>query len=229
MRKRRKVNNAKFNTVNGNIGWAAYSWNPVTGCKNDCPYCYAREIGNRFNGHFNPTIHNKRLTAPRKTKVSEKANNRVFVCSMAELFGDWVPDKWINIVLGVVRKNPQWTFLFLTKNPKRLLDINWPTNAWIGATIDRQHRVREIAEVFPLLRKNVLFISCEPLLEKITLPDNLLNCLNWLIVGAKSEGQKKIQPEIEWVESLFNSARKHNIPVWFKDNLIFKPQEIPKQ
>jgi pyruvate-formate lyase-activating enzyme len=25
-----------------------WSWNPVTGCLHDCPYCYARDIANRF-------------------------------------------------------------------------------------------------------------------------------------------------------------------------------------
>jgi hypothetical protein len=29
----------KFNPTNENIEWAKWSWNPVTGCKNDCPYC----------------------------------------------------------------------------------------------------------------------------------------------------------------------------------------------
>ena len=27
----------------GNIEWAKWSWNPVSGCKHDCPYCYARD------------------------------------------------------------------------------------------------------------------------------------------------------------------------------------------
>ena len=81
----KKTTTSKLNVVNENIGWAAYSWNPVTGCKNDCPYCYAREIGNRFDGHFNPTLHKERLQAPEKTKVNKKLNNRIFVCSMGEL------------------------------------------------------------------------------------------------------------------------------------------------
>jgi hypothetical protein len=32
----------KFNDQKGmDIEWAMYSWNPVTGCRHDCPYCYA--------------------------------------------------------------------------------------------------------------------------------------------------------------------------------------------
>ena len=30
------------------IDWADASWNPVTGCKHGCEYCYARGIARRF-------------------------------------------------------------------------------------------------------------------------------------------------------------------------------------
>ena len=31
------------------IEWARSSWNPVTGCRHDCNYCYARDIANDFS------------------------------------------------------------------------------------------------------------------------------------------------------------------------------------
>ena len=31
-----------WNNISMTIGWATRSWNPVTGCKHGCPYCYAR-------------------------------------------------------------------------------------------------------------------------------------------------------------------------------------------
>jgi hypothetical protein len=134
---------AKFNRTNDNIGWASWSWNPVTGCKHNCPYCYAREIGKRFDGHFNPTFHEDRILAPKNTNpvTDSPAGSRVFVCSMADLFGAWVPNDWIYKVMQQVTDNPQWTFLFLTKNPHRYESIMFPDNAWIGATVDTQERV----------------------------------------------------------------------------------------
>ncbi len=36
--------------VKTKIEWCDSSWNPVTGCYHDCPYCYARSIANRFGG-----------------------------------------------------------------------------------------------------------------------------------------------------------------------------------
>ena len=31
------------------IDWATMSWNPVTGCRHGCPYCYARRTAHRFD------------------------------------------------------------------------------------------------------------------------------------------------------------------------------------
>ena len=35
---------ATFNQTNEHISWAAWSWNPVTGCLHGCKHCNAREI-----------------------------------------------------------------------------------------------------------------------------------------------------------------------------------------
>ena len=32
----------------GKIEYLDFTWNPVTGCLHNCPYCYARKITNRF-------------------------------------------------------------------------------------------------------------------------------------------------------------------------------------
>jgi len=234
------MSKAKFNKTNSNIGWAAWSWNPVTGCLGPagngkhCPYCYAKAMADRFQQDFTPIFHPERLEAPKNTPLPKKGNARVFVCSMGELFGPWVPDEWIERILKVVRANPQWTFLFLTKFPERLPELDWPDNAWIGATIDRQERIHKTIDAFMSLKKygteikNKLFLSCEPMLEEIKIP--MLGWLNidWLIVGALSKGAKKVQPDPAWVESLFFNARQYDVPVWFKDNLVFRPQEVPK-
>src|SRR5262249_19820369 len=112
---------------NENIEWALWSWNPVTGSRHDCPYCYARDIANRlFKPKFRPTLWPGRLKAPQNTPVPvDKAaqwmgHRNVFTCSMADLFGRWVPREWIEAVLDSVRAAPQWNFLFLTKFPKRM-------------------------------------------------------------------------------------------------------------
>jgi len=113
---------------------------------------------------------------------------------MADLFGAWVPQEWIDQVLKAVREAPQWIFLFLTKNPKRYLEIEFPPNAWVGATADTQKRANEALKVFRALhqgkakvpRPTVLFLSLEPLREEIDLSGEM-EVLDWLIIGGQSE------------------------------------------
>ena len=33
---------------NTKIEWCDMTWNPISGCYGDCPYCYARQMANRF-------------------------------------------------------------------------------------------------------------------------------------------------------------------------------------
>ena len=32
------------------IEWCDHTWNPITGCRHECPYCYARTMTARFAG-----------------------------------------------------------------------------------------------------------------------------------------------------------------------------------
>jgi protein gp37 len=119
---------------------------------------------------FDPTFHRYRLDEPsRKTKPQ-----KIFVCSMADLFGEWVPDEWMQEVFKACEAAPQHTYMFLTKNPKRYIDlwdkIPFPTSEkyWYGTTItgmDDTDNVRWLARL-PFKHK---FLSVEPLLGEISL------------------------------------------------------------
>lgn len=231
---RKRYSPSVFNYTNENIKWARWSWNPVTGCKHGCEYCYARDIANRFYAEkFEPTFHANRLDAPANTKPkNEPGGDLVFVCSMADLFGEWVPDEWISKVIEQVETNPQWTFLFLTKSPKRYADFDFPDNAWLGATIDKQTRVNSTMDAFRTLRghevANPLYVSCEPLLEAVEFDEMILD---WLIIGARSENSAgpEAQPEWKWVESLINQARDNDIPTFCKPNLQVMIRDYPTE
>ena len=219
-----------FNETNDSAEWARWTWNPVTGCLHGCEYCYAREIANRFfKEKFKPTFHPGRLQAPFNTSLPANGttwDKNVFVCSMADLFGEWVKQDWIDKIMDVVSTTPQWNYLFLTKNPQRLLTIKWPSNAWVGTTVDTQSRVNPAMEVFSQLQAPVKFLSCEPLLEELSFPD--MTPFDWVIVGVKSNQGKSIQPEWAWVEKLFLKARADGCMVYFKPNLTIRPGEYPQ-
>jgi len=168
--------------LNNKIEWlqGGATWNPVTGCLHKCPYCYAAKIAKRFGGNFtmsrasphgllelygkpenpfpdkfDPTFHRYRLDEPQKIKKPQN----IFVCSMADLFGDWVPDEWIQRVFDACKAAPQHRYLFLTKNPERYNYINCDGQTLEGCKkcneCEGEHRVltiyREEEEPFPEL------------------------------------------------------------------------------
>ena len=114
------------------IEWCDFSWNPVTGClgpdgEGPCPYCYAVANSKRFKRSFEPQLHVDRLKEPSKLKTGTK----IFVCSMADLFGDWVPYGWVEKVLQVIQENPRHLYFLLTKYPQNLVSFQFPHRAWV--------------------------------------------------------------------------------------------------
>jgi protein gp37 len=104
---------------------------------------------------------------PYATSVSEEATRdialkNVFTCSMADLFGRWGPTEWIDVVFDVVRDNPQWNFLFLTKFPIRIAEFEYPPNAWLATTVDLQARVKYAERAMRQVKASVKRLSLEP-------------------------------------------------------------------
>ena len=109
------------NKAIGKIGWHCEHASP--GCAN----CYSETFnevrlgtGLPFKpGHRGDVEHfldEKILTAP----LHWRRPRRVFVCSMTDLFGDWVPDEWIDRVFALMFDAPQHTFQVLTKRSARM-------------------------------------------------------------------------------------------------------------
>ncbi len=229
----RRDGKSLFNETNDNIEWATWTWNPITGCNHGCAYCYAHDIANRFYPQkFIPSFHPDRLAAPFNNRIPDPGELRdriVFVCSMADLFGEWVPQEWIDVVIEIVKKTPQWIYIFLTKNPKRLADIAWPKNAWVGTTIDVNARVKAAQKAFESVKATVRFASLEPLLEPVKFSD--LSMFDWMIIGAQSQGSNcpEFQPEWIWVHELEKQARDQKVAVYMKPNLTIRAREYPSK
>jgi protein gp37 len=229
------------------IEWCDSTWNPVTGCLHNCTYCYARRIANRFGralynetlieidepiqvlqekggwrycpypAQFKPTFHRYRLDEPiRKTRP-----RKIFVCSMADLFGDWVPDEWIQEVFETCKKAPQHKYLFLTKNPKRLCELanmdKLPAdnNFWYGSTVTSKNSLR-----YPGRLTGNTFLSIEPLLEPLDAGLGSFGNAKWIIIGAETGNRKdKIVPKREWIENIVEAASITRIPIFMKNSL----------
>jgi protein gp37 len=209
------------------IEWAQWSWNPITGCKHDCPYCYARDIANRFYKQgFEPSIYPTRFNAPKNTAVPKQAENdiafkNIFTGSMADIFGRWVPDEWIRRVIGVTKECPQWNFLFLTKFPQRVheFEIQLPTNAWMGTTVDCQERVANAEKAFAKMTGGTKWLSVEPMLTPLRF--KRLDLFDWIVIGGASKSNKTPEwvPPFDWVADLHRQARDNGCKVYHKDNL----------
>ena len=253
------------------IDWCDSSWNPVTGCLHGCGYCYARAIANRFGWHANepdinervlyempvsggrkgpypfdfaPTFHQYRLGEP---AAWIKPRN-IFVCSMADLFGEWVPDEWIEEVFKACDEAPQHRYLFLTKNPGRYCDLEragiMPNgdNFWFGATFDHSnwpgpdgpHKIPGRPTTFALCEKMVhdagdfyfpfapeknRFVSFEPLLYDIGAHIGSTGA-QWHIIGSETGNRKgKVTAQREWVEHIVEYSDRNHIPVFMKESL----------
>jgi protein gp37 len=228
---------ATFNQTPGEgISWAEWSWNPVTGCLHGCDYCYAREIAtnDRFKLYypagFTPLFHSERLDAPRNTTIpaahaDEDAWHRVFVCSMADLYGRWVPDEWIQQVHASMLASPQWEYLLLTKFPARYVGLDIPPGAWVGTSVDEQKRVRIAENAFREIGgAAVRWLSLEPLREPLEFTD--LSMFDWVVIGAQTETRQPgsivpaFAPPFEWVARIIAQAREAGCLIHCKPNLL---------
>ena len=230
------------------IEWCDSTWNPVTGCYHGCPYCYARNMINRFgkaeygksagkmdvlelydpvkdeNGKriayptgFIPTLHRYRLN-----DYKDKTGRTIFVCSMADLFGEWVPDRWIEEVFVACKAAPQHRYLFLTKNPQRLCDLAnskklpYEENFWYGCTIDNKK-----SRIYPGRIRDNTFLSIEPLTEFLNVGIGSFGIAKWIIIGAETGNRKdKVVPKKEWIENITEVCKRQGIPLFMKNSLI---------
>jgi protein gp37 len=175
---------------------------------------------------FRPTFHKYRLNEPTQLKNPAK----IFVCSMADLFGEWVPDEWIEEVFNACEAAPQHKYMFLTKNPKRYLSLYdkkifpYKEKFWFGTTLTKPSDEYVWFEKTPYKT----FISIEPLLEGFgELEKGVMP--NWVIIGQQT-GPGAVPPKPEWVQNIIDQCRTANVPVFVKSPLYekFPIQEWPE-
>ena len=165
---------------------------------------------------FVPTFHRYKLD-----EYANKSGRNIFVCSMADLFGDWVPDSWIDEVFSACKKAPQHNYLFLTKNPERYTKHGVPTekNMWYGTTITKLNDVGKF-DYLPAFCNT--FVSIEPLLEDIK-PEKcniMFQQVDWFIIGAETGRRKdKVVPERKWLDDIVTQCRENGKPLFMKSSL----------
>ena len=155
----------------------------------------------------------------------------MFVCSMADLFGKWVPADWINAVLDVIRQTPQWNYLLLSKFPVRMAEFDYPPNVWLGTSCDYQHTVKRAESAFTKIKASgfagVCWLSCEPMMSELTF--NSLEMFDWVVIGgaSKSTQTPEFKPPRSWINHLESQAMESGCAIYEKTNLLSRILEYP--
>jgi protein gp37 len=184
----------------------------------------------RFPGIMEPKFKPEYLDRFRHVR-KVKPGDKVFVGSSGDMWGEWVPGKWIGEVINECALRPLNIFQFLTKNPSNYYGWAFSENMWLGTTVDGTDRTENnmfdlIRSVYPYL---IRFVSFEPLIKRPLLNLTTFKHLDWIIIGANSNrGAEK--PPKEWADYLIATARNFNMPVWVKDNYGYPEtiKEFPK-
>lgn len=255
----------EMNVTNELVDWARHTSNPLTGCRHSCAdvFCYAYSIANRlFAQRFTPTLYPGRLdhlanTEPpkvegldRETALRERS---VFMVSMGDLFGNWVPAWYVDLVLEEVEKHPEWFAFFLTKNPGRLSGFTFPANSAVGMTItgedkylkcrdggNTRHQPTETEQrTFYEHSAKALgatkgaaftWLSLEPMRAKVyTLQPFFDAGVQMVAMGGQSKTAvcPAEQPDYWNVVHVQQEIRKAGVHLFEKDNLRAQAKEIP--
>ena len=186
-----------------------------------------------FPFDFDPTFHRHKLYEPKKWR---KPRN-IFVCSMADLFGEWVPDEWIDDVIKATQRALQHRYLFLTKNPERygewlerfeegrISELDEVENCWFGASASNN------AEMERANRSRAMWISIEPIREQIETDEDQFMQFEpytgaeqrrweWVVIGAETGNSKnKVVPKRGWIEDIAKVCADFGTPVFMKESL----------
>lgn len=110
------------NRASSKVGWHCEHASP------GCEHCYAESMNKRLGtglafkpGHRKDVelhLDEKMLLAPLRWEKPRA----IFVCSMTDLFAEFVPDEWIDRIFAVMALCPQHRFQVLTKRSGRMRD-----------------------------------------------------------------------------------------------------------
>jgi len=203
---------------------ATHNLIPEAVCPYECCYCWSRAKG--FMGrNVRPEIKEKRWA---------KRFGRGDFVFLNDLYDGMALDIGaIARVYAFVTKSPDATFLLMTKNPLRYLDLMVPKNCVLGATIETDygydiigkfskapppdHRIEAMKKLAEL-GKNPLFVSVEPILRHSNKLDaDLIGLKPWAVaVGYDNYRHNLPEPSLAETNALIGQLRGAGIKVYEK-------------
>jgi protein gp37 len=223
------------------ISWTDKTWNPIVGCSRiseGCKNCYAATVAasarmqqfsqyqavKNWNGAI-ALVYNQ-LEKP----LSWRQPQKIFACSMSDLFHENITNVNRDEVFNVIEKCPQHTFQLLTKRPEIAVEYFQyrykgdliPDNVWFGVTAENQATADKRINTLKQINSSIKWVSFEPLLEDIWLEDFLgaSNYFDWAVVGGES-GSNYRPVEVSWIESIVEQCQNAGVPTWVKQDSAF--------
>ncbi len=204
--------------------------NIVIGCPIGCPYCYARMNNNRFHAIDD---FNKPEFFESKLKMLDNKKYGAFLLTGQSDLSNW-NNEWLNKVFNKMKENKETQYIFLTKKPENIKLSSTPDNGWFGVTITSSKEKYRINELRNNIKAKHYHLTFEPMFDDVGKLD--LTDISWIVIGTETGKRKnKGTTKKEWIENIFNQAKKKNIPVFMKEDLlgILKEeemiQEFPKE
>ena len=187
--------------------------------------CWARRMAGRI---YSGTDFNKVRYFPERLGIPLrwKKPRRIGVGWMGDIGG--TSFKYARKIMRICRRCPQHTFLFLTKQTW-FFDLfglrPLPDNCWLGFNYTGTQKEALVQPGFYFLMRycgNLRYVSFEPLLEWNKRIVEIINWVDWVIVGAETCNGRLVKehaPKREWIEEIVGECRKRGKPVFLKDNL----------
>lgn len=218
------------------ILWCDFTHNPWEGCSKvspGCANCYALERDKRWHGgrHWGPGAP-RRVTSPanwRKplkwNRAAEKAGvrYRVFCGSLCDVFDPEAPEGARHWLWHLIQNTPNLDWLLLTKRPEL---IEFPPQLspgiWLGTTIENQDEADRRIDLLLQHPAAFHFLSCEPLLGPVAIPERLIEGIDWCIVGGES-GPKARPMRPAWARSLRDQCAEAGVAFLYKQTGAWAP------
>ena len=228
------MKDSKIEWLSRNPLQRGHTFNPWMGCVKvspACERCYAEAMATRFWEKKHGKLWGADSTRwikgdavwkePLKwdrASASKKGRASVFCLSMGDIFEDRRDlDAPRERVWKLITETPNLDWQLLTKRPENIGKLGlktWPTNVWLGCTVEDQKRAEQR---IPHLLKNkasVRWIICEPLLGPVDL-SKWIDQLDWVLAGGESGGGSRPM-QIEWARSVRDQCIAAEVPFFFK-------------
>jgi len=240
------------------IQWADHTFNPWWGCTRvspACTHCYAESLARRFkpgtwgasaeramaseSQWAQPREWNARAQKARARTKEGYRRPRVFCASMSDVFEELHEEHPQRQQLadarhrlwGLIAETPQLDWMLLTKRPQNIDGSGLPKlrNIWLGTTVENYAAYEaRVPHLLQVEGPYVKFLSCEPMLEAMTMVGEDLQKLDWVIAGGESgPGARPMHPD--WLRCLKAQCQAYDIPFFFKQWGAWAPvDQVPK-